>query len=71
MSTLTQLHISFTTEQSARQALTAVRKEYRVALRGACVTGPDYHGGYRVHVPLDGTGFSNAELSSLLRKYND
>jgi hypothetical protein len=60
---LTRILHPFDSAQSARKALTHIRKTYRVALRGACVTGPDYHGKFYAHVPLGGTGFSAAELS--------
>jgi hypothetical protein len=66
---LTELHCTFFTRANARTALTEFRKRYRVALRGACVTGPVL-GTYRVHVPLGGTGFSNAEMSSAMRAGN-
>lgn len=64
---LTELHCSFSTRANAQAALTEFRKQYRVALRGACITGPDYHGVYRLHVPLGNTGFSNAEMSAAMR----
>jgi hypothetical protein len=67
---LTELHCTFSTRASAQTALTEFRKHYRIALRGACITGPDFHGAYRVHVPLGGTGFSNAEMSSAMRAGN-
>jgi hypothetical protein len=64
---LTELHVTFTERKTAQQALTDLRKRYRIALRGACVTGPHFNGEYRVHVPLGNTGFSNAEMSAELR----
>lgn len=60
---LTRIPHAFNSARAARAALTHVRKHYRVALRGACVTGPDYHGKFTVHAPLGGTGFSAAELA--------
>lgn len=67
---LTELPIAFTDRRTAQTALTEVRRTYRVALRGACVTGPDYFKAYRVHVPLGGTGFSAAEMVSAMRAGN-
>ncbi len=67
---LIELHCKFSTRDNAQTALTEFRKRYRVALRGACVTGPDHFGCYRVHVPLGGTGFSVAEMSSAMRAGN-
>lgn len=64
---LTRLPLSFSTKRTAQTALTEFRKKYRVALRGACILGPDYHGSYSVHVPLGGTGFSAAEMASAMR----
>lgn len=67
---LTKLYCKFTDKKTAQIALTEIRKKYRIALRGACITGPDYHGSYSVHVPLGNTGFSNAELSAEMRVGN-
>ena len=64
---LTELHIDFQSREQAQRALTDLRKEYRIALRGACITGPDYFNCYRVHVPLGNTGFSNAEMCGAIR----
>ena len=61
---LTRIFHPFNSARSARSALTHMRKKYRIALRGACVIGPDYNGKFYVHVPLGGTGFSNAEMAS-------
>jgi hypothetical protein len=67
---LTELQVTFSTRATAQHALTDFRKRYRIALRGACITGPHFRGEYRVHVPLGGTGFSNAEMSAELRAGN-
>lgn len=67
---LTELPISFSERQTAQTALTEFRRRYRIALRGACITGPDYFKAYRVHVPLGGTGFSAAEMASAMRAGN-
>ena len=64
---LTRIYHTVSTLAAAQTALIAFRKRYRVALRGACITGPDFHGIFTLHVPLDGTGFSNAEFSGALR----
>lgn len=64
---LTPIPASFSDKRTAQTALTEFRKRYRVALRGAVITGPDYFGAYRIHAPLGNTGFSVAELASALR----
>ena len=64
---LTRLHITFTSKREAQSTLTAFRKRYRVALRGACITGPHYHGRFELHVQLGATGFSNAEMSNAMQ----
>lgn len=64
---LTRVPLSFHSAREARATLTAFRKRYRVALRGACVTGPDFHGLHSVHVPFGGTGFSPAEMASAMQ----
>lgn len=67
---LTELPCTFTTQREAQTALTEFRRRYRVALRGACIVGPDYFKAYRLHVPLGGTGFSAAEMASAIRAGN-
>ena len=67
---LTELHATFSNRKTAQQALSDLRKRYRIALRGACITGPHFNGEFRVHVPLGGTGFSNAEMSAEMRAGN-
>jgi hypothetical protein len=67
---LTRIPASFSTLQTARVALTEFRKRYRLALRGAVIIGPDYHGAFCVHAPLGSTGFSAAEMASALRAVN-
>ena len=64
---LTPLYYTFRSRRDAQRCLTEFRKAYRVALRGACITGPDYFNEFTIHAPLGGTGFSNAELSAALR----
>ena len=64
---LTELPIAFSDRQTAQTALTEFRRRYRIALRGACITGPDYFKAYRLHVPIGGTGFSVAEMASAMR----
>lgn len=64
---LTRIPLPFATAHAARHALTHIRKRYRVALRGACVLGPDYFGAHYAHVALGGTGFSAAELANAMR----
>lgn len=64
---LTAVPLAFTSSQKARLALTAFRKHYRVALRGACVTGPNYHDEFTIHVQFGGTGFSPAEMASAMQ----
>jgi len=68
---LTEIPITFASRVDAQRALTNVRKRYRIALRGAVVTGPDYHKRYGVHAPLGGTGFSPAEFASALHALRD
>lgn len=67
---LTELYCTFSSKKTAQSALTEIRKKYRIALRGACITGPHYHGEFRVFVPLGATGFSNAEMSAEMRAGN-
>jgi hypothetical protein len=64
---LTRVPLGFKSAREARATLTAFRKRYRVALRGACVTGPDYHGLYSVHVQFGATGFSPAEMADAMQ----
>lgn len=67
---LTVIPATFSDRRTAQIALTEFRKRYRVALRGAVVIGPDYHKGFKIHAPLDGTGFTAAEFASALRAGN-
>lgn len=67
---LTQIPAAFSTLHTARVALTEFRKHYRVALRGAVVIGPDFHGAFYVYAPLGSTGFSPVEMASALRAGN-
>jgi hypothetical protein len=64
---LTLVPIEFNSTREAQCTLTAFRKRYRVALRGACVTGPNYHGKYAIHVQFGGTGFSPAEMAGAMQ----
>lgn len=64
---LTRVPIGFKSAREARATLTAFRKRYRVALRGACVTGPDYRGQFCIHVKFGATGFSPAEMASAMQ----
>lgn len=64
---LTRVPLSFHSAREAKATLTAFRKRYHVALRGACVTGPDYHGLFSVHVQFGATGFSPAELANAMQ----
>ena len=69
---LTEIHTPFTTPAMARKALRAMRKQYRVALRGSVVIGSKHWDGvrvteycpFRLHVNLNGSGFSSAEFAS-------
>lgn len=73
---LTEIYHDFATESDARKALTIIRKKYRVALRGAVVIGKPFWDGenrivkgvapYRIWAELGSTGFSSAELASVL-----
>jgi hypothetical protein len=63
----THVPIEFNSTREAQRTLTAFRKRYRVALRGACVTGPNYHGKYTIHVQFGGTGFSPAEMACAMQ----
>lgn len=67
---LTAIPATFSDRRTAQTALTEFRKRYRVALRGAVVIGPDYHKGFTIHAPLNGTGFSATEFASALRAGN-
>lgn len=64
---LTPVPLPFTSAREAQSTLTAFRKRYRVALRGACIAGPDYHGQFRIHVQFRATGFSPAEMASAMQ----
>ena len=64
---LKKIPLIFPSQHVAQAVLAEFRKTYRVALRGAVVTGPDYHGGYSAHLPLGGTGFSPAEAAGAMR----
>jgi hypothetical protein len=64
---LTAIPLSFTSARKARHALTYIRRTYRLSLRGACVTGPDFHGAYTAHYPAGGTGFSPAEMAGAMQ----
>lgn len=61
-----EIYYTFPTEKQAKATLTLVRKKYRVAFRGAVACRCYHPEGYRLHVPLGGTGFSAAELASVL-----
>lgn len=70
---LTEVPCRFTTKNGAQAVLTATRRKYRVALRGACITPTRCYGGcstqtvYVVHYPMGGTGFSPEEMASAMR----
>lgn len=64
---LTRVPLGFHSAHEARATLTAFRKRYRVALRGACIIGPDYHGQFRIYVQFGRTGFSPAEMSNAMQ----
>lgn len=68
---LTELYSpTYETKAKAHKALTQVRKRYRVALRGSVACNDHDRTGkkvIRLHVNLSGSGFSSAELSSVLR----
>jgi hypothetical protein len=67
---LTEIAVNFPSSDVARKCLTAFRKQYRVALRGAVagsVTSPSGMGLVgRVWVELGNTGFSAAEFGSAI-----
>ena len=56
------LGLYFKTEKDAKSALTAMRKRYRVALRGSVAC--ERHHGYTLYVNLSGSGFSAEEFKS-------
>ena len=68
---LIQAPITFDSHLAAKRALTNVRRQRRIALRGAVVTGPDFFGRFYVHVKLGGTGFSAGEIASELHALRD
>lgn len=57
----------FTSKARAKAALTAGRKRYHVALRGAVVIEDTLQPAWYVYLPLGGTGFSAAEWAGNLR----
>lgn len=61
----------FSTEKRAKDALSACRKRYRVALRGAVVIEDKHERAFYAHLPLGGTGFSVAEWAGNLRACAD
>ncbi len=61
----------FTTKARAKTALTACRKRYRIALRGAVVIEDRSLGAWFVHLPLGNTGYSETECAGNLRSCND
>ena len=56
------LGLYFKTKRDANSALTAMRKRYRVALRGSVAC--ECRHGYTLYVNLSGSGFSAAEFKS-------
>ena len=56
------LGLYFKTKRDANSALTAMRKRYRVALRGSVACERQH--GYTLHVNLNGSGFSAEEFRS-------
>lgn len=71
---LTEIWVDFPTADTARTALTRMRRQYRVALRGSVAidarTMQDWRRVWRLHVALDGSGFSGAEFASAVRQFN-
>lgn len=61
----------FADEVSAKAALTACRRKYRVALRGAVVLEDKFDRAFYVYLDLGGTGYSVAEWAGNLRCCND
>lgn len=64
---LTVIPFPYSSRAAGRKALTAFRKRYRVALRGAVVVAQYERGDFYIAAPLGGTGFSSAEFASALR----
>jgi hypothetical protein len=70
---LTNIPIDFRNSTDVRKALTAFRKHYHVALRGAVTGSVSHPSGNRVigrvWVELGNTGFSRAEFANALRQF--
>ena len=67
---LTEVYYPFQTKTAARKALTAVRKRYRVALRGSVAIDTHSREGnpeVRLFVCFSGSGLNAPELASILR----
>lgn len=67
---LTAVPVQFFTQNGAQAVLTATRRKYRIALRGAVVLSERWPGGDRfvIHYPMGNTGFSPPEMASAMRE---